>query len=146
MSNSYMELVSLGIEAEKLSAEIFKLCAEVNKIYDSVFTVYEDLGVIQSLISEQPEMMCSSYQVPDTLRVDLEKIIASMLALEKSMKARLACYGLQLDLIRSKVENLNLIQHEFSTLESSTALKSKLLSSLDFVCERVALLLRAERF
>lgn len=146
MSNSYMELLSLGNEAEKLSAEIFKLCAEVNKIYDSVFTVHEDLGVIQNLILEQPEMICSSYQLPDTLRVDLEKIIASMLVLEKSMKARLACYGLQLDLLRSKVENLNLIQHEFSTLEPSTALKSKLLSSLDFVCERVALLLRAERF
>lgn len=141
-------LLGLGSEVGVLSAEIFKACQEVNDIYDRVSGLYDRLRVFQDEKSQESSMVRASTELSCNLLRDLEKMTVSMVQLDASVKNRLACYGVQLDLIRDKLKVLSDIQAGINDVHLGMLLKVKdnLLRNIDCLCETISGFIRSETF
>ncbi|MEE4700290.1 hypothetical protein V2K57_07745 [Pseudomonas alliivorans] len=139
-------LLGLGSEVRVLSAEIFKACQEVNDIYDRVSVLYDRLRVFQDEKSQESSMMLASTELSYNLLSDLEKMTVSMVQLDASVKNRLACYGVQLDLIRDKLKDLSDSQVGMNDAQFGMPLKDSLLRNIDVLCENISRFIRSETF
>ncbi|MEE4573211.1 MULTISPECIES: hypothetical protein [Pseudomonas syringae group] len=146
MLNFYDTLVGLGAEIGKLSSDIFDTCQEVNGVYDLVWQVHEKIRLLQGVSVTSASVMESGTKLSPLVSDDLKRIIASVVQLDTGVKTRLAYYAVQLDSLRTQVQNLSPSQKELSDMELGLALKDKLLRNIDFLCERVAQFIVADNF
>lgn len=146
MLNFYNSLVGLGAEVEKLSSVVFETCQKVNGVYDMVWQVHESIRLLQDVSVTSASVMESGTKLAASVSDDLTRIVDSVVQLDTDFKIRLAYYGVQLDSLRAQVQNLSPSQKDLSDMEFGLALKDKLLTNIDFLCERVAQFIVADNF